>query len=64
VKHGDPRPLLYQFAVFPRREEWLTQLASLAEPENWSFQHECAGEDEPHPILQSYIVYTFATLKE
>lgn len=64
VKHGDPRPLLYQFAVFPRREEWLTQLASLAEPEDWSFQHERAGEDEPHPILHSYVVYTFAKLKE
>lgn len=64
VKVGDPRPLLYQFAVFPRREEWLPQLAALAEPENWSYQHERAAEDEPCPILHNYVVYTFAKLKE
>jgi cold shock CspA family protein len=64
VKHADPRPPLYQFAAFPRREEWLTQLADLAEDESWSFQHERAGEDEPHPILHNYLVYTFAKLKE
>jgi cold shock CspA family protein len=64
VKHADPRQPLYQFAAFPRREEWLTQLAELAEHENWSFQHERAGEDEPHPILHNYLVYTFAKLKE
>lgn len=64
VKQGDQRPDLYRFAQFPRREEWLCKLAELAEHENWSFQHERAGEGEPHPILHSYIVYTFAKLRE
>jgi cold shock CspA family protein len=63
VKLADPRPALYRFAQLPRREEWLPKLAALAEPEDWSFKHERAGEGRGYPILHSYLVYTFARLK-
>lgn len=63
VKLADPRPALYRFAQFPRREDWLPKLAALAEPEDWSFKYERAGDGRDYPILHSYLVYTFARLK-
>jgi cold shock CspA family protein len=64
VKPGDQRPELYQFAQFPRQDEWLPQLAELAEPEHWGFKHDRAGEGGHYPVLHSYVIYTFAKLKE
>jgi cold shock CspA family protein len=66
VKQGDQRPYLYRFAQFPRRDDWLETLAGRAEDpaDGWAFKHERAGEGGPYPILHSYMVYTFAKLRE
>lgn len=64
VKQSDRRPELYRFAQFPRREHWLGRLAHLAEQEDWSFGPEGARQARVAPILHSYIVNTFARLKE
>jgi len=41
---------------------WATQLADLAEPENWNYQ-ERPSKDQ-HQILRSYMKYTFLRLNE
>jgi len=41
---------------------WVVQLADIAEPENWNYQVKPAKDT--HPILRSYIKYTFLRLDE
>lgn len=65
VKLGDPRAALYRFAQFPGDlDRWLEPLAIKAAQEDWSYRHEYAGSDSPHPILRRYIEATFERLLE
>ena len=53
---------LYQFAYIPRITKQLEQLAQLAEPEDWTYQH--TPSDYPKPILFNYIHYTFMRIEQ
>jgi hypothetical protein len=58
----DIPPSLYEFAFIPQYADRLTELAALAEQEDWSYQHSPA---EGHlPVLHNYLRYTFARVAE
>jgi cold shock CspA family protein len=57
----DTRMPLERFAVLPRFEEKLDELATLAQPEDWDYRfHPFAHR---HPVLWSYLHYTFKRLQ-
>lgn len=62
VKRLDSRPPLFRFANMGVEEEWLKALADKAESENWEYQH--TSNPGSHPILRSYLIYTFARVRE
>lgn len=71
VKRCDPRLPLFRFAEMGVAEDWLDELARLAqrEPGDWNFhrkreQREEDGNAPFRPVLKSYIIYTFARLEE
>jgi hypothetical protein len=55
---------LFDFAFIPNLDNFIEELASLAEPEfnNWEYKN--AYDDKPKPILRNYLNYTFRRLKE
>lgn len=57
-----PVRVLYQFAIIPRMDERLADLATLAEPEDWNYRH--VTDSHQHPILYNYLHYTFERLQE
>lgn len=59
---GSPGYPLYNFALIPSFSDQLETLAKLAEPEDWSYQY--TPSEYSHPILFSYIHYTFMRLEE
>jgi cold shock CspA family protein len=61
VRRLDTRQPLERFAMLPAFEEKLEALATLAHKENWDYRHtKC---QHPHPVLHSYVYYTFARLE-
>lgn len=52
----------YDFAFFPGADERLRELAELAEPEEWSYQH--TPSDHPYPILFNYVRFSYRRLAE
>jgi hypothetical protein len=47
----------FDFAYIAATDDRLQELADLAEPEDWTYQH--AQSDHPYPILFNYIRYTY-----
>jgi cold shock CspA family protein len=62
VRRLEPRNALKEFADIEKFERGplLTQLATMAQEEDWSYKNDQSGRQ--HPILYSYIRYTFARL--
>ena len=58
----DARMPLERFAVLPRFDERLSDLAGLALPENWDYRY--TKTDRPLPVLWSYVHYTFRRLEQ
>ena len=59
--HDRPNALL-EFAYFPRWEDHLTDLAHLAEEEDWEYHR--SPSPRPLPILYNYLRYTYVRLAE
>lgn len=53
---------LMDFGAFPKFHENLNALKNLAEEENWNYQN--AESDTQHPILSSYLRYTYRRIAE
>lgn len=70
IKRLDPRLPLFRFAnvgTIDAFEDQLKALAGLAQRENWNYRKPVQEQDEfrsSFPILRSYLMYTFARLKE
>ena len=68
IRRLDPRMPLFRFAAMGPDQNWLDELAYLAEPERWDYREsresETADPRHDKPILWSYLVYTFARLEE
>lgn len=62
VKRLDSRLPLFRFANMGAEDDWLKGLALKAESENWEYLHTQSAAS--HPILRSYLAYTFARVKE
>jgi len=58
----DLPPTLYEFALIPRFDDEIENLASLAETEDWSYKH--TQSEHPKPILGNYIRYTYKRIAE
>lgn len=54
--------LLHDFALVPRLEEKIEELAQLAEPEDWEYQN--TSSDHPKPVLRNYLKYTYKRIAE
>lgn len=52
----------YDFALMPKFEQNIADLASLAESEDWSYRY--VANTSPLPILQTYIKYTYKRIAE
>ena len=61
VRRLDTRLPFEKFASCPDIEAQLTELASLAQRENWEYRH--TQSPRPYPILRSFLFYTFARLE-
>lgn len=67
IKRLDDRQPLYRFAQMSNRpgddSTWLEPLSELAEdePETWSYRQ--TPTTESHPVLRSYMIYTFQRLR-
>lgn len=53
---------IFDYAVVTEWDGRLEQLASMAEPERWTFKS--VPDDSPLPVLDSYVRYTFLRLYE
>ncbi|GIW91508.1 MAG: hypothetical protein KatS3mg109_1940 [Pirellulaceae bacterium] len=53
---------LFEFAWFQGRDDRLRELAELAEPEDWRYQH--TESDHEFPILFNYVRYTYRRIAE
>ena len=53
---------LFDFGWFPHRDQQLRELVSLAEAEDWQYQH--TPNDYEFPILFDYLRYTYRRLAE
>jgi len=58
----DMRTPLERFAVLPRFDEKLEELKELAQDEEWDYHF--TESRRPHPILHSYVNYTFRRIQE
>lgn len=61
----NPRDLptaLHEFALIPKIDELVQELAGLVEPEDWKYQR--TTSNRPLPILYNYIKYTYSRLAE
>ena len=56
-----PQHPLYDFAFVPNVDQRIAELATLAQEDDWSYRH--AQSAKPHPILYSYLHYTFARIE-
>ena len=54
--------MLHEFALIPKMDEKLDELAELVEPEDWDYQRTASAR--PHPILFNYLRYTYNRLAE
>ena len=54
--------LLDEFALVPRFEDRMEELATLAEPEDW--EHKNPQSNKKKPVLSNYIKYTYTRLAE
>ena len=61
VRRLDTRLPFEKFAACPRLESQLTNLAAMAQKENWNYR--LTQTTRPFPILRSFIFYTFARLE-
>jgi len=61
VRRLDTRLPFERFAVCPNLEPQLTDLAALAQKENWDYR--LTKSPRPFPVLRSFIFYTFARLE-
>jgi Domain of unknown function (DUF3825) len=52
----------YDFAMMPKYEQSIADLATLAEPEEWDYK--TSPQITSHPILQNYIKYTYRRVAE
>lgn len=53
---------LFDFAFIANFEQKIEYIARLAQPENWDYRY--AQSNKKHPILQSYLHYTFSRIQE
>lgn len=53
---------LYDFAYIPQVDEKLAELASVAEPEDWTYRH--TTSEYHHPILFNFLQQTYRRLSE
>lgn len=53
---------LSDFALIPRLEERLHDLADLAEPEDWDYKNTIHQSERP--VLRNYLRYTYSRLRE
>lgn len=51
-----------EFALMPRFDDEIRNLAELAEPEDWEYKH--TPSDHPKPILGNYIKYAYKRIAE
>ena len=51
---------LFDFAYFPKYEEKLSELAGIAESENWKYSKPFEGSELP--VLQNYLRFTYTRL--
>ena len=61
VRRLDTRLPFEQFAICPKLETQLADLAASAQKENWDYRH--TKSTRPFPVLRSFIAYTFARLE-
>ena len=54
--------LLYDYAYIHNIDDRLSELESIAEPENWEYKH--SPNQKPLPILYYYFHYTFERVRE
>jgi hypothetical protein len=52
----------FDFAFVPATDDKLTLLTTLAESEDWTYQH--AVSEHPYPILFNYVRYTYHRVAE
>ncbi len=52
----------FDFTFFPATDDKLTLLTTLAESEDWTYQH--AVSEHPYPILFNYVRYTYHRVAE
>jgi len=52
----------YDFALMPKFDQNIEFLANLSEPEDWDYKH--TPSSASHPILQTYIKYTYKRIAE
>ncbi len=68
IKRLDPRLPLFKFAMMGQDFDWPKALRTLAENEDWDGRRAAItaadGSGPRHPILRSYLIYTFARLKD
>jgi hypothetical protein len=55
-------PRLFDLAYFPAMDDKLDDLADLAEPESWDYQH--TPTEHHKPILYNYLQYTYKRLAD
>jgi hypothetical protein len=53
---------LSEFALVPRLDEKIEELAALAEPEDWEYHN--TPSDNPKPVLRNYLRYTYKRIAE
>lgn len=53
---------LMQFALIPRIDEKIAELAAMAEPEDWAYTN--TPSDRDNPVLYNYLRYTYKRLAE
>ncbi|MDH4187394.1 MAG: DUF3825 domain-containing protein [Nitrospira sp.] len=53
---------VFDFAFLPGTDDRLADLKTLAEPEDWTYEH--THSDHPYPILFNYIRYTYRRIAE
>lgn len=53
---------LHEFALIPRLDEKIDELATIAETEDWEYQH--TPPENPKPVLRNYLKYTYKRIAE
>lgn len=54
--------MLSEFALVPRLDEKIEELAALAEPEDWEYHN--TPPEYPKPVLRNYLRYTYKRIAE